>query len=193
MNLNNVSYVKGAVRLRDRPNPSRPEVVVIGRSNVGKSSLINAVLNRKNLARTSSTPGKTRLINYFNIDDLFYLVDLPGYGYIKKKDSDSISWDELLGDFLLKNSQVRLVLLLIDSRHPELDTDSYTINWLRNNHIPFIIILTKCDKLSGNQLRNRRTKIESLLPEIRIISFSTMTRTGSPEIVEILEQIASAS
>ena len=193
MNLNNASYVKAVVRLREKPKPSYPEVVVIGRSNVGKSSLINAVLNRKNLAKTSSTPGKTRLINYFHVDHQLYLVDLPGYGYLSKKDSDSKTWDQLLGDFILKNHQLKLVLLLIDSRHPDLQSDAYTITWLRDNHIPFIIILTKCDKLSGNQFKNRQQKINSTFPDIRIIPFSSRTKTGRSDIIGLLEQTASGS
>jgi GTP-binding protein len=186
MNFNRISYVKSVLDRRDRPHPPRPEVVVMGRSNVGKSSLINTVSMRKNLARTSSTPGKTRLINYFLIDDKLYLVDLPGYGYIKKRDALSLKWDEVLGNFLLNNRQVKLVLLLIDSRHTELPADQYTISWLRTNDIPFAIILTKRDKISNNEYQQVWKKINREYPETTIVPFSAKNQTGRDEIIKLL-------
>ncbi len=192
MNLHNSSYVKGVLSRRDKPGSMHPEVVIIGRSNVGKSSLINTVLQRKNLAKTSSTPGKTRLINYFDIDHKLYLVDLPGYGFIKKKDDSARNWDDLLGDFLLKNRQIRLVLALIDSRHPELDSDRYSIDWLQHNRIPFVIILTKCDKLSYNEFKRAWQRINVLFPQTIIIPFSTKDKTGREEIIGLLNQSAGA-
>jgi len=193
MNLQNCSYLKGVLNRRDKPAFLLPEVVIMGRSNVGKSSLINTVLQRKNLAKTSSTPGKTRLINYFLIDDQLYLVDLPGYGYVQKKDDSSLNWDKLLGDFLLHNRQIKLVLVLIDSRHPELDSDRYSIDWLRHNGIPFVIILTKRDKLSNNQFSQVREKINSLFPETDIIPFSAKDKRGREEIVQLLQRGADAN
>jgi GTP-binding protein len=192
MNLHNSSYVKGVLSRRDKPGSAHPEVVIIGRSNVGKSSLINAVLQRKNLAKTSSTPGKTRLINYFLIDNKLYLVDLPGYGYIQKKDASSHKWDDLLGDFLQKNRQIKLVLVLIDCRHPELDSDRYSIDWLQHNGIPFVIILTKRDKLSNTEFKRVWQRINYLFPETVIIPFSAKDKTGRAEIVELLIQSAGA-
>jgi GTP-binding protein len=190
MNLHNSSYVKGVLSRRDKPEAGHPEVVILGRSNVGKSSLINTVLQRKNLAKTSSTPGKTRLINYFLIDQKLYLVDLPGYGYIKKKDDSVRKWDDLLGDFLLKNRQIKLVLVLIDSRHPDLVSDQYSIDWLQHNRIPFVIILTKCDKLSKNEFNQVWQRINFLYPDTSIIPFSAKDRTGREAIVGLLIQSA---
>jgi GTP-binding protein len=186
MNINSISYVKSVIRQRDKPYPHYPEVVIIGRSNVGKSSLINAVCRRKNMAKTSSTPGKTRLINYFLIDNKLYLVDLPGYGYIRNRDSLSRNWDDLLGDFLLKNHQIKLVLVVVDSRHPELASDKYSITWLQTYHIPFAIILTKRDKLSNNEFQRVWQKIKSQFPESAIVPFSAKDQTGREEIIELL-------
>jgi GTP-binding protein len=190
MNLNNSLYIKSVLSRRDKPTTTHPEVVIIGRSNVGKSSLINTVVQRKNLAKTSSTPGKTRLINYFLIDHKLYLVDLPGYGYIHKKDSVSRKWDDLLGDFLLKNRQIKLVLVLIDSRHPEMNADRYSITWLRHNQIPFVIILTKSDKVSKNENNSVQQKMNFLFPGIKIIPFSAKKGTGREEIIHLLEHCA---
>ena len=192
MNLHNSSYLKGVLSRRDKPRSAYPEVVIIGRSNVGKSSLINTVLQRKNLAKTSSTPGKTRLINYFLIDDKLYLVDLPGYGYIQKKDDSSHDWDDLLGDFILKNRQIKLVLVLIDSRHPGLNSDRYSIDWLRHNRVPFVIIMTKRDKLSNNEFNLVWQKIQQSFPQTTIIPFSAKDRTGREQIAGLLHQSAGA-
>jgi GTP-binding protein len=161
-------------------------VVIIGRSNVGKSSLINTICRRKNLAKTSSSPGKTRLINYFLIDNKLFLVDLPGYGYVKHRDSLSLKWDDLLGDFLLKNKHIKLVLVLIDSRHPELEADKYTINWLQMNNIPFAIILTKRDKLTHNEFNRVWQIINSNYPETIIVPFSIKDQSGRENIIELL-------
>jgi GTP-binding protein len=193
MNLNNVIYVKSILNRRDTPQLPLPEVVILGRSNVGKSSLINTVLQRRNLARTSSTPGKTRLINYFLIDQQLYLVDLPGYGYIKKKDPLSEKWEHLLGDFLLKNRRIKLVLVLIDSRHPELPADSYSISWLIRNRIPFVLVLTKYDKLSKRDSTLLKKKIESVYPQVKVIPFSAKDRTGREDIVDLLQQSISCN
>ena len=193
LNINHSSYVKSVLSRQNKPQPAYPEVVIMGRSNVGKSSLINTVCRKRNLAKTSSTPGKTRLINYFLIDAKLYLVDLPGYGYVKSRDSLSGKWDNVLGDFLLKNKNIKLVLVLIDSRHPEMATDSYSINWLQINHIPYAIVLTKRDKLSNNEFKQVWAKILSRYPETTIIPFSIKDQMGRDAIIELLTGAAANS
>lgn len=141
-----------------------PQVAFLGRSNVGKSSLINALTNRKNLAKTSSTPGKTRLINYFKINkDLFYLVDLPGYGYHKAGRDYDDKWPKILENYLKKAKQLKLVYLLLDIRHEPNILDIEMINFLFYNQIPFVIIATKCDKLGKSQVGNFVLKMASIL------------------------------
>lgn len=141
-----------------------PEIAFVGRSNVGKSSLINALTNRKNLAKTSSTPGKTKLINYFTINDnQFYFVDLPGYGYHKAGGKFDEEWADFLENYLLHSQQLKLVFILLDIRHTPNVLDMEMIKFLSYNCIPFIIVATKCDKISRAQVNNSVLKMASNL------------------------------
>lgn len=170
------------------PRDPRPEIALSGRSNVGKSSLINTLLGRKSLARVSSAPGKTITINYYGIDGKFYLVDLPGYGYAKRSMESKKSWSSLTEDYFLKNPSadaIRLVIQLIDIRTGPTEDDVMMINWLIDADVPFIIAATKTDKLSKAQLTKALSDLENDYfngTGIEIIPFSSVTREGKEQL-----------
>lgn len=170
------------------PRDPKPQVALSGRSNVGKSSLINTLLGRKSLARVSSSPGKTITINYYGIDKKMYLVDLPGYGYAKRSKESKRVWSSLTEDYFLNNPSsdaLKLVIQLIDVRTGPTEDDIMMINWLIDMEIPFTVVCTKTDKLSKSQLAKA---LESLREEyfleanIDIVPFSSITRTGKDEV-----------
>ncbi len=158
------------------PTGDKPEVALIGRSNVGKSSLINALADRKQLAKTSGTPGKTRTLNYFLVNGAFYLVDMPGFGYAKLAKTQREQWAQLTEQYFTERKQLSAIGLLIDARHPELESDVMAIRWFRDQQLPFFIVLTKCDKAKQQDIaRHVRSIGEShAVPEI----FSTSSATG---------------
>lgn len=165
--------------------PSREaEIVFSGRSNVGKSSLINKIFNRKNLARVSSVPGKTITVNFFKGDGVFF-VDLPGYGYAKREMKEKKRWAELMEGYFQSGRNIPLVIQLIDMRHSPTDDDMLMLNFLRESGISFVIALTKCDKLNKSELEKRRAELQSELadyPEIKTIEFSAVKGTGVEQI-----------
>lgn len=161
--LDTATFVKGVVQWEQLPTDGRPEVAVVGRSNVGKSSLLNALLKRKNLAYTSKSPGKTQQFNFFEVDNRFYLVDLPGYGYAKAPKSARKEWAQLQERYLDERQSLRGVVQLIDSRHPPMDSDIDLIERLRDVGVPHLIALTKADKLSGNGRAQARRRIDDCL------------------------------
>lgn len=191
MNIHKVQFIKSATHIDQKPDPGLPEVAVVGRSNVGKSSLINVLFNRKNLAKISSTPGKTRLLNYFQIDEHIYFVDLPGYGYAKLSKTERDKWQKSIESYLKNNDYLKLILLLIDIRHGILPIDQIMIEWLNYYNIPFAIILTKSDKISKNQVRSIKLKIKNQFSDISICTFSALKKTGREEIFAIIENIYS--
>lgn len=154
MNIHNASFEVSAVKKGQYPNTGYTEFAFVGRSNVGKSSMINKLLNRKSLARVSSTPGKTITINFYNIDDTIYLVDLPGYGYAKRSKAEIESWGSMIEDYLNNRPQMRRVMLLVDSRHEPTEDDKMMLEWIRASHPEegAIVIATKTDKLSKREL-----------------------------------------
>ncbi len=166
------SFVKSVVSFKQKPDKKFPEIAFAGRSNVGKSSLLNALLGTKKLAKISSTPGKTRQINYFIINESFYFVDLPGYGYAKLAKSEKKKWQALVETYLLKSMELRLVVLLIDSRHDLMDSDQQMIDWLDLNEIPYIVVLTKADKLAKTKRQKTLNKWSKDLPDHHVKLFS---------------------
>ena len=175
--------------------PDNPfnEVAFAGKSNVGKSSMINALLNRKSLARTSAQPGKTQTINFYNVNDAMYLVDLPGYGYAKVAKTEKKRWMHLIENYLASDRDFRLVFLLIDMRHAPSQDDLQMISYLIERELPFVIVLTKADKLKKMQRIDRMNAFRTEIPyydEIHVIPFSAETREGIEEIQSIIEELA---
>jgi GTP-binding protein len=148
MRINRADYITSSVRVDQCPEPDKPEYAFIGRSNVGKSSLINMLTGRKKLAKVSGSPGKTITINHFLIDDNWYLVDLPGYGYAKRSKSERAKWEKMIRSYLVKRTNLMSVFLLIDIRHEPQSNDLEFMEWLAVSQIPFTILFTKADKLS---------------------------------------------
>ena len=153
MKIKHARFVVSNTEVAKCPQPDRPEYAFIGRSNVGKSSLINMLTNRKSLAKTSVKPGKTRLINHFIINEEWYLVDLPGYGYAKTAKSERRKWEKFINDYILKRENLYSLFVLIDSRHQPQEIDLEFMEWLGISGIPFAIIFTKSDKLKDDELQ----------------------------------------
>ena len=172
------------------PENTLPEIAFAGKSNVGKSSLINALMNRKSYARISATPGKTQTINFYNINEELYLVDLPGYGYAKVSEQEKQKWGQLIERYLHGSRQLKAVFLLIDIRHEPSANDKMMYDWVVAQGYHPIIIATKLDKIKRSQvdkhLKMLRTGL-SLVPGTKIIPFSSMTKQGRDEIWELVE------
>ena len=164
--LDQATFVTGAASWAQLPTDGRPEIAFVGRSNVGKSSLLNALLGRKNLAYTSKTPGKTQQLNYFLVDDRFYAVDLPGYGYAKAPRSARAEWARLQERYLDERAPLRGVVQLIDSRHPPMDSDVALIERLEAAGRPHLLALTKADKLSGNGRAEAEHRVAACLDDL---------------------------
>ncbi len=154
LTIQSARFIKSSPGFYELPEPNRPEYAFTGRSNVGKSSLINMLTGRKKLAKTSSTPGKTRIINHFLINESWYLVDLPGYGYARVSKNDREKWSVLLNQYLLKRANLMCVFVLVDSRIPPQKNDLAFLEFLGQNQIPFALVFTKADKLSKQQLKD---------------------------------------
>ncbi len=172
------------------PETDRVEIAFAGKSNVGKSSLINALMNRKALARTSATPGKTQTINFYNINDMMYLVDLPGYGYARVSEREKEQWGKLIERYLHTSKQLRAVFLLIDIRHEPSANDKQMYEWIVAQGYEPIIIATKLDKLKRSQVPKHVKMIKEglrLLPGTTVIPFSAETKQGRDEIWELVE------
>ncbi len=174
------------------PKSDKPEYAFIGRSNVGKSSLINRLLGRKNLARVSATPGKTRLINHFMINDEWLLVDLPGYGYAKISKKEREKWELMIHEYLTRRENLVSTFILLDSRIELKTSDKNMINWFGENQLPLTLIFTKSDKLNANQLNSNIAAIKNeLLNEWEELPQSIITSsedgTGCPEVLSFIE------
>lgn len=192
MNFNKAEFVTSYGSFSQLPPSERVEIAFSGRSNVGKSSLINKLFNRKNLARVSAVPGKTATINFYKADNIF-IVDLPGYGYAKVAKSEKKRWNELIGGYLSAERELALVVQLVDFRHPPTADDLQMINALIDGEIPFLIALTKADKLSKNQRAERRELLKTELPcaeDLTIIETSADTGEGIEELRAIIEEIS---
>ena len=174
------------------PENAWPEIAFAGKSNVGKSSLINALMNRKSLARTSAQPGKTQTINFYNINNCMYLVDLPGYGYAKVSQKEKEKWGKLIERYLNSSRMLRAVFLLIDIRHDPSANDRQMYEWIVSQGYEPIIIATKLDKLKRSQIQKHVKMVREglgLLPGTKVIPFSAVSKQGREEIWELMDQL----
>lgn len=193
MNVNQADFIKSAAKPKDYPPPGLPEVAFVGRSNVGKSSLINVLAGRKGLVRTSSTPGRTQLINFFDINGILTLVDLPGYGYAKAPPEVRKQWGPMIETYLASRESLKAVVLILDIRREPSDGDLQMLRWLEIYNIPPILVVTKCDKLSKNELAKQKAVIASAIKRDRdmLFPFSALSKEGRDgiwiEIGKILE------
>lgn len=190
MNFSKAEFLTSFGKLSQIPKSDRPEICFSGRSNVGKSTLINKVLNRKSIARVSSVPGKTVTINFFSLENI-YLVDLPGYGFAKVSKGEKRGWSDLIGGYLEDGSrQLALVIQLVDMRHAPSRDDLQMINFLIDSELPFIIVLTKADKLNKRERKERMAAFAEEIPcfeDITVIPFSAVTFEGVEEIRAVIE------
>jgi GTP-binding protein len=182
-------FVTSAVKPHQYPIDDRPEIAFVGRSNVGKSSIINALTNRRHLAKVSGTPGKTRLINFFIINDSFYLVDLPGYGYAKVSKTEKASWGKIIEDYLVKRETLKRVVLLVDCRHKPSGDDVLMHEWIKHYGYDVIVVATKSDKLTKNELRKSESVIRETLKlgkEDTLLYYSSLKKDGTEAILNTL-------
>ena len=188
MNITSAEFFCSYSSLNGLPTDGKPEIVFVGRSNVGKSSLLNSICARKGLAKTSSTPGKTRLINYFLINKALYFVDLPGYGYAKVGQSERESWGALLSGYIQKRDEIGLVVALIDARHPGMASDREMVEFLDYCGRPFGIVMTKWDKLKQAEKSKARRTMESCAPKAKfIVNYSSFSGEGREKLLTQLD------
>ena len=192
MIIKSAEFITSAVRPSQYPPEGVPEIAFTGRSNVGKSSLINLLLNRKKLAKVSGTPGKTRTINFFNINDSFRIVDLPGYGFAKVSKKESDEWGKMMESYLSQRQGLLKVVQLVDARHAPTALDKQMYDYLRYYGLDGIVAATKADKLSKNELSRNLAVIRRELELDRndtVVPVSALARTGAEELLAVLEQI----
>jgi GTP-binding protein len=182
MKVTSAEFVKSAFERQHWPDSGLPEIAFLGRSNVGKSSLLNSLLQRKALARTSNTPGRTQSINYFLVNDQFYFVDLPGYGYAKVSKSMRADWGKMAEEYLSDREELVLCIQLVDSRHKPSNLDLQLHEWLTFNEKPHIVVATKSDKLSARELSKQVRLIEEQMPSSKVISYSSQTGKGRDKV-----------
>ena len=190
MKVTSVNLSHMAVRESQYPNDSLGEFLLVGRSNVGKSSFINCLINRKNFARTSATPGKTQTLNFYNVNEAFYLVDVPGYGYASVDKMTQKKFGLMIEEYLMNRRDLKRVFLLVDYRHKPMEDDVLMYNFLKYYNKPVTIVATKYDKVATS----KRAKIEkalndafNLAPDDNIVYFSSVTRKGKDEVYKIIE------
>lgn len=189
MRIKQSEFIISAVKKSQYPVDQRVEIAFVGRSNVGKSSIINALTNRKKLAKVSQTPGKTRLINFFLINNDFYLVDLPGYGYAKVSKAEKASWGETIERYLNGREELKRVVLLVDSRHKPTADDIMMHEWIKHYGYDVIVVATKSDKLSNNALRKSEKVIREALKlsgNDKLYFFSSLNKKGSEQLINNL-------
>lgn len=192
MNFHNIRFESSYGRLEQLPPPELLEIAFCGRSNVGKSSMLNKLFNRRQLARVSGTPGKTATINFFKLENVRF-ADMPGYGYAKVSKMEKQRWKKLIEGYFSSGRDIRLVFQLVDMRHPPTKDDLLMLNYLIENEFPFVVILTKKDKLSKRQQEERLAALQNEIPyaeQITMLPFSSETGDGVEEAREIIEEIA---
>ena len=189
VNLNRAEFVRSAVRPSDFPRDALPQVVFAGRSNVGKSSVINRLLNRKNFARVGAAPGKTTQINYFRIDDQFYLVDLPGYGYAKVSKQERDRWGKLIEAWFADTALMTLGILIVDARHKPTADDRTMADFFRSTGKPYAVVANKLDKLKKSEVQGNLEQVAQVLElpeEVPVIPFSAEKGDGKPELLSLI-------
>ena len=184
MRISSARFVKSAKQANDFPKDRKPEIAFCGRSNSGKSSLLNALTNSQGLARTSSSPGRTQLINFFLVDGQTYYVDLPGYGYAKVPKGIRDTWGEMVEGYLRNREPLKLAIMLVDSRIPPTDSDRTMKEWLGHFGIPNLVVLTKSDKISRNELTKALRICAETLQTKEIIAFSAITDFGKEAVLK---------
>ena len=194
INLQRAEFLRSAVSPRDFPRDSLPQIAFAGRSNVGKSSVINRLLNRKNLARVGAAPGKTTQINYFTIDNAFYLVDLPGYGYAKVSKAERDRWGRLMEQYFADRALMSLGVLIVDARHKPTADDCTMFQWYKEAECPFLVVANKLDKLKKKEIEPNLQQIRDVLElgiDVKLIPFSAEKGEGKQELLdEILRHAA---
>jgi GTP-binding protein len=191
--MDEIKFIKSASGIKDLPGDNLPEVVLCGRSNVGKSSFINSLFRKKNLAKTSSTPGKTRTLNYYKVQNKFYLVDLPGFGYAKIAKSEREAWNKLIKSYFYNTDNIKYAIHFIDSRHEPTDLDVILNELLNSFSIPYLIVLNKIDKCKQSDLAKAVRNIKSFFPNAslgdNVILHSSVTGKGRKEIYTFLQNL----
>ena len=184
----NCRFIKSASKASEFILDELPQVAIVGRSNVGKSSLINMLTNNSKMAKTSSMPGRTRLVNYFNVNNQFYLVDLPGYGFAKAAKNTIETWDAVMNDYFVSNDKLKLVLLLVDSRIGLQPKDLEMLNYLNDNDLPVVVVLTKTDKINRSETNKIISDISSQIryDKSLIIPTSSSKKIGSESIAKLI-------
>lgn len=193
MIVKNAKFEISAVGSKQYPKGDLPEIVLVGKSNVGKSSFINTMINRKNLARTSNTPGKTRLINFYNIDDVFYFVDLPGYGFSKMSKQEKVTSGKYIEEYLEKRENIALIVHLLDIRHKPTEDDMLMYDYILRTNLPFMIVTNKADKIAVTKVEAEVERIKDILgiSYSTILPFSAERKIYTDRIWEEIDKIIS--
>lgn len=193
MKVNQAEFIISAVGPKQYPEDALPEIALAGRSNVGKSSLINRMINRKNLARTSSKPGKTQTLNFYKINADLYFVDLPGYGYARVSKSMRREWGKFIERYLLQRDRLKLLILIVDLRHPPSDDDQAMYRWVKHHGIPLCVVATKADKVPRGKWQKHLKVVKETLdmdPADPLVLFSAETGIGKDELWKLIELAA---
>ena len=188
LKIKQAKFLISAPDLKHCPIADKPEFALLGRSNVGKSSFINRLANNNKLAKTSNTPGKTRLINLFDINDEFMFADLPGYGYAKVSKKEQNAWQKNLEEYLLKRENLKSCILFIDARHDIQNNDIQMYEWLKINNLPFFVVLTKCDYISRNEIASKINNLKRILG-VEILPFSSKNDFYTKDILILIENL----
>lgn len=191
MLIKNPKFEVSAVRPNQYPTNGLPEIVLVGKSNVGKSSFVNTLINRKKLARTSSEPGKTRQLNFYNMDDTFYFVDLPGYGYSKMSKTEQVQVGNFIEDYLKNRHEISLIIFLVDIRHTPTSNDRLMYNYIISSGLPFIILANKADKIAITKVDEATKTLQKHLNpigDITTLPFSSERKIYKDEVFKIIEE-----
>jgi len=189
MEIKKAEYFKSVFDLKELPQDNFAQIAFAGRSNVGKSSLINTLTNQKKLALVSKTPGKTKALNFFKINNRFYFVDLPGYGYAKVSKVTKSSWGELIENYLKSSPNLKGLIQILDSRHPPSEDDLEMLEFLEFINLKFLVVLTKSDKLSSSELHIKAQKFEEVLNNNNFVFFSAKTKEGKNKILSWIKHL----